>query len=59
MVLIRSEIWVMILICSCYDLDVVWVMILTWFWNVVDMILIWFDMAWERSSLFRVPNGLA
>jgi hypothetical protein len=43
MVLIRSEIWVMILICSCYDLDVVWVMILMWFWNVVDMILIWFS----------------
>ena len=48
--LIRFEFGLMISIWFCY----VYV-----FDMVLDVILIWFDMVWERSAFCRVPDGLA
>ena len=47
----------MVLLCLGYGLD----MVLECFGCYFDMVLIWygFDMVWERSAFFRVPDGVA
>jgi hypothetical protein len=40
--LIRFEFGVMISIWFCYVYDMVWVLVWIWFWNVLDVNLIWF-----------------
>jgi hypothetical protein len=57
----------MISIWFCYVFDMIWVMVLEYLECFgCDVILIWFgyglygfDMVWERSAFFRVPDGLA